>query len=184
MVAGIRRVKEIKHPEMVFSHFMLFYSIFFCAVCKVNTANIPSYEVKNNGFNAGNVPNPQIQNVNMQAQQNLAGAAGGGANLNNIKIHQDIKKPFGMGNNMNLGQQHDNQPNMVLGGQAGQQRPIGARKNIMLSTHPDCQEDVEALCNTDNLRKNNFAVLDCLQADIDIQVQSPKLFISPSRRET
>lgn len=43
-------------------------------------------------------------------------------------------------------------------------------KGVLLATHPDCQEDVARLCDTIALKKNNFAVLECLQADMEVQV--------------
>ncbi|WAR13033.1 GSLG1-like protein [Mya arenaria] len=45
-----------------------------------------------------------------------------------------------------------------------------ARKNVMLSTHPDCEEDILQHCDTKNMRMNNFAVLDCLQ-DVEVQIR-------------
>jgi len=51
---------------------------------------------------------------------------------------------------------------------ADHDRPM--RKGIMLATHPDCQEDVARFCDTQAMRKNNFAVLECLQSDTGLEV--------------
>ena len=69
------------------------------------------------------------------------------------------------------------QPNINAGvGNAGKLAPdlhkpnSGMNQHILLASHPDCQDDVARLCDTDALKKNNFAVLECLQADLAIQV--------------
>ncbi|WAR12979.1 GSLG1-like protein [Mya arenaria] len=54
--------------------------------------------------------------------------------------------------------------------QDGQGIRQDARKNVMLSTHPDCEEDILQHCDTKNMRMNNFAVLDCLQ-DAEVQIR-------------
>ena len=38
-------------------------------------------------------------------------------------------------------------------------------RNVMLSNHPACVDDIAQLCDSTKLRLNNFAVLDCLQQD-------------------
>lgn len=175
MVADIRRVKMFKHPEMISTHFTLLYCILSSVVCNIHAANIPPFEVKNDGAKVQQVPNQQFQaNMgNPQAQVNFQPGGGAAGGANNLPNNQAFRNPNIMGNMNMQGQQVDNHPNVIPGGQGGQpQRPVGGRKNILLATHPDCKEDVETLCNTDNLRKNNFAVLDCLQADLDIQVGS------------
>ena len=45
-----------------------------------------------------------------------------------------------------------------------------ARNNVLLASHPDCMEDVVMLCNATVMRMNNFAILDCLQQDVAVQV--------------
>lgn len=57
-----------------------------------------------------------------------------------------------------------------LGNPSENRHKADAGKNVLLANHPDCQDDVARLCDTKNLRKNNFAVLECLQADEDVQV--------------
>ncbi|XP_052230402.1 Golgi apparatus protein 1-like [Dreissena polymorpha] len=46
-----------------------------------------------------------------------------------------------------------------------------ARNNVLLSSHPDCMEDVVMLCNATVMRMNNFAILDCLQQDVAVQTR-------------
>ncbi len=47
-------------------------------------------------------------------------------------------------------------------------------KPIRISEHPDCAEDVKALCSSTTVN-NNFAVLDCLQNDVKVQMLKPVL---------
>ena len=46
----------------------------------------------------------------------------------------------------------------------GGQSPL---KTLMLAEHPDCAEDIARVCSK-TMRKNNFAVLDCLQDRVEV----------------
>lgn len=153
-----RRVKRVLYPGMSLWHFSCFIGFLLCTVSKVHSAP-PPYNVPqdpNNLNRAQGLDRALGDKAGAQpalaAGQNAFGqnmVHGGGANL---------------GLNMNIGPQGG----AHMGNMDG--RPVGTRKNIMLSTHPDCQDDVEQLCNTNSLRKNNFAVLDCLQGDLEVMV--------------
>ncbi|XP_053402519.1 Golgi apparatus protein 1-like [Mercenaria mercenaria] len=178
MVAGIRRVKQILHPEMIFSHFILFYGILLCTVCKVNSA--PPYNVPGGGLGGAQDPNvPQMAQgaggLNPQQQGlPMANAARQAANIGMGNMQGQANHGGGMqGGNLGGGMQGANfqgGANHGMGNaQVPLQRPVGEQKKFKLSSHPDCQEDVETFCNTKSLTQHNFAVLDCLQGDIDIQ---------------
>lgn len=143
------------------------YFILFCYIlpCVVDGANIPP---------------PKGINFNDPKQVVADQGGGGGAGHGQQFVNQNDENRQNI--DMARVPPQQNFANIPPGGPAGdgrpggverpdaQGRPIGVRRNIMLATHPDCEEDVQQLCDTTQLRKNNFAVLDCLQGDIDIQV--------------
>lgn len=160
MEADNRRVKRILYPGMSLWHISCFIGFLLCTVSKVYSAPPP--------YNPAQDPN------NLNRDQ---GAARVGEQLQGVQRVQPVgQNAFGHnvvpGGGANIGQNMNMAPQggAPMGNMDG--RPAGTRKNIMLSTHPDCQDDVEQLCNTNSLRKNNFAVLDCLQGDLEVMVSS------------
>lgn len=142
MAAYVRRVQN---------KFNLFLFIYICCIIPVTI----SFGVgRDNG-----------QNQNLQPNVGIGGAE------QNRPLHLPGGNPPGQQGGLDTaGRGLRDSLQQKLGNPPENRQRADAGKNVLLANHPDCQDDVARLCDTKNLRKNNFAVLECLQADEDVQV--------------
>ncbi|KAL4235223.1 glycogenin glucosyltransferase glg1 [Mactra antiquata] len=102
------------------------------------------------------------QRVLPKAPDNMGLGQLGGMS-NKFNANQGLGKKLNILNN-NFGQNIGDEKKRMMG-----HPPL--HKNVVLATHEDCRDDIEQLCNTNTLRRNNFAILDCLQGDLEIQAR-------------
>lgn len=117
------------------------------------------------------LPNPG-DNLQNKKPLNVAGLGNGRQEFNGLNNPNGQGfKPIGLPDQLG---QNGLKPGIRNNGGVGPNKNLHvpvAHKNVLLASHEDCQEDVERLCSASTIRKNNFAILDCLQGDMEIQVR-------------